>query len=46
VYRKPEDFDAHKETAHFAKWRDTVEGMMEAPRTRVIYQSLFPEPWK
>jgi autoinducer 2-degrading protein len=46
VYRGPEDFDAHKQTAHFAKWRDAVEGMMEVPRTRVTYQSLYPEPWK
>lgn len=45
VYRGPEDFDAHKRTAHFARWRDTVEDLMAEPRTRAIYQSLYPEPW-
>ena len=31
----------HKATAHYARWRDTVEPMMAAPRTNVKYESLF-----
>jgi quinol monooxygenase YgiN len=34
---------AHKETAHYAKWRDTVAAMMSAPRTSTKYSNLFPE---
>jgi (4S)-4-hydroxy-5-phosphonooxypentane-2,3-dione isomerase len=46
VYKTPEDFDAHKQTAHFARWRDTVEDLMAVPRTRVLCNSLYPEPWQ
>ena len=31
----------HKATAHYARWRDTVEPMMASPRTNVRYESLF-----
>ena len=31
----------HKATAHYARWRDTVEPMMASPRTNVKYESLF-----
>lgn len=37
VYRSVEATAAHKETAHYAKWRERVEPMMAAPRTRVQY---------
>lgn len=43
VYRSPEATAAHKETAHYAKWRDTVEPMMAEPRQRVQYNALFPD---
>ena len=43
VYRKPEDAGKHKETAHYAKWRDTVADMMAEPRKGVKYDNLFPE---
>jgi (4S)-4-hydroxy-5-phosphonooxypentane-2,3-dione isomerase len=33
---------AHKETAHYAKWRDTVAPMMAETRTSVKFTSLFP----
>jgi (4S)-4-hydroxy-5-phosphonooxypentane-2,3-dione isomerase len=33
----------HKETAHYAAWRDAVAPMMASPRTSVKYQSLCPE---
>jgi quinol monooxygenase YgiN len=42
VYRTTEAPAAHKETAHYAKWRDTVAEMMAAPRTSVKYSNLFP----
>lgn len=43
AYRTPEAPAAHKATAHYAKWRDTVEPMMAEPRTSVKYHSVFPE---
>jgi quinol monooxygenase YgiN len=34
---------AHKETPHYAKWRDTVAPMMAETRTSVKFTNLFPE---
>ncbi len=42
VYRTPEDAAKHKETAHYARWRDTVAGMMAEPRKGIKYTKLFP----
>ncbi len=43
VYRTPDDPARHKETAHYRKWRDTVESMMAEPRTAVKYVNVFPD---
>ena len=47
VYRTWEAPAQHKETAHYAVWRDAVAPMMAEPRTSVKYSSLFPadEGW-
>lgn len=42
VYRTAEDPARHKETAHYATWRDTVAEMMARPRTSVKYGNCFP----
>ena len=42
VYRTAEDPARHKETAHYKKWRDTVEVMMAEPRRSVKLANLFP----
>ena len=42
VYRTAEATAQHKETAHYARWRDTVAEMMAEPRTSVKYANLFP----
>ena len=34
--------NAHKETAHYLKWRETVEPWMEKPRKGTPYKLLFP----
>ena len=44
IYRTAEDPAKHKETAHYATWRDTVESLMAEPRRSVKYHALFPEP--
>lgn len=43
VYRDADAPARHKETAHYAKWRDTVAPMMAEPRTSVKYSNMFPE---
>lgn len=42
IYRTAEDPGRHKETAHYARWRDEVESMMAEPRRAVRYTGLFP----
>jgi quinol monooxygenase YgiN len=42
AYRSKEGHAAHRETAHFRKWTDTVEPMMAEPRSRVIYTNVDP----
>lgn len=44
IYRGPDDPAKHKETAHYAKWRDTVAPMMAEPRRGVRYAALTPAP--
>lgn len=43
VYRTFGDPARHKETAHYQKWRDTVEPMMAEPRQSVKYSNSFPD---
>jgi len=43
VYKTAEAQSAHKETAHYLKWRDTVADMMAEPRQGVKYGNVFPE---
>ena len=43
IYRTPADPARHKETAHYAAWRDAVELMMAEPRRSVKYHALFPD---
>jgi (4S)-4-hydroxy-5-phosphonooxypentane-2,3-dione isomerase len=44
VYRTAEAAAAHKETAHYAKWRDAVASMMAEPRSSVKFNAVFPDP--
>lgn len=43
VYRTPEDPAKHKETAHYAAWRDAVADMMAEPRYSIKYDNIFPD---
>lgn len=43
VYRNATAPAAHKETAHYTLWRDTVAPMMAAPRTSVKFGNVFPD---
>ena len=42
AYRTAEAPARHKETAHYAAWRDAVAEMMAEPRYSVKYQNCFP----
>jgi quinol monooxygenase YgiN len=43
VYRTQDDPAKHKETAHYAQWRDTVAEMMAEPRHAVKFSNVFPD---
>lgn len=43
VYKTAEAPAAHKETAHYLKWRDTVAEMMAEPRQGIKYSNIFPD---
>jgi (4S)-4-hydroxy-5-phosphonooxypentane-2,3-dione isomerase len=42
VYVDQSAADAHKQTAHYARWRDTVAVMMAQPRTSTRFLAVFP----
>jgi (4S)-4-hydroxy-5-phosphonooxypentane-2,3-dione isomerase len=43
AYRNAAAIVAHKETAHYARWRDTVAPLMAEPRTSTRYVNVFPD---
>jgi autoinducer 2-degrading protein len=43
VYRSLEAQLAHKETAHYLRWRDAVAELMAEPRTSARYVNVFPD---
>jgi autoinducer 2-degrading protein len=42
AYASVADAAAHKQTAHYAQWRDAVADMMAEPRLGVPMNGLFP----
>jgi (4S)-4-hydroxy-5-phosphonooxypentane-2,3-dione isomerase len=42
VYRDEAASAAHKETEHYATWRDSVADMMAAPRSAARFTAVFP----
>lgn len=43
VYRTKDDPARHKQTAHYKLWKQEVEKMMVVPRTKKVYDSVFPD---
>jgi quinol monooxygenase YgiN len=43
VYRGEAGAAAHKQTEHYARWRDAVADMMAAPRTSRKFRNVFPD---
>jgi (4S)-4-hydroxy-5-phosphonooxypentane-2,3-dione isomerase len=44
IYRDEDAPAAHKATAHYARWRETVEPMMAEPRRSSRWHARFPAP--
>jgi len=42
-YRTSDAPAKHKETAHYANWRDAVAPMMAEPRTSVKFSNVYPD---
>jgi len=45
VYRDEAAVRAHQATAHYAKWRAEIEGLLVTPRVSEKFTSVFPEPY-
>ena len=43
VYKTAEAPAAHKETAHYLRWREMVAEMMAEPRQGIKYGNIFPD---
>jgi (4S)-4-hydroxy-5-phosphonooxypentane-2,3-dione isomerase len=43
VYQSEHAAAAHKETPHYARWRDTVAPWMASPRQGIKHTLLFPD---
>ena len=42
IFVSQADSGAHKDTAHYKKWKNTVEDMMSEPRRSYRLKSIFP----
>jgi autoinducer 2-degrading protein len=42
AYASAEDAAAHKQTAHYLQWRDSVANWMAEARQGIAYHGLFP----
>jgi quinol monooxygenase YgiN len=43
MYRNSDAIAKHKETIHYAEWRDTAEPLMFEPRKKITYIKIFPD---
>jgi (4S)-4-hydroxy-5-phosphonooxypentane-2,3-dione isomerase len=43
AYRAAEAPAAHKQTAHYREWADTVADMMAVPRSSVKFDRVYPD---
>jgi (4S)-4-hydroxy-5-phosphonooxypentane-2,3-dione isomerase len=43
VYRSAEAPAAHKLTAHYREWAETVADMMAVPRSSLKFERIYPE---
>ncbi|MBM3699474.1 MAG: antibiotic biosynthesis monooxygenase [Actinobacteria bacterium] len=43
AYKNEDAISRHKQTAHYNKWKNTVENMMSVPRKSIKYTNVFPD---
>ena len=43
IYRTADAPAAHKQTAHYRQWAETVADMMAVPRSSVKFDKVYPE---
>ena len=43
VYESKEAVDAHKQTPHYSRWRETVAPWMAGPRQGLLHSIIRPE---
>jgi (4S)-4-hydroxy-5-phosphonooxypentane-2,3-dione isomerase len=43
VYQSEDDVGRHKETEHYARWRDAVPDMMVEPRYSIKFNNISPD---
>ena len=43
VYKDSNAVEQHKETSHYAEWRQSAEHMITEPRKSIKYVNIFPE---
>lgn len=43
AYASAEHAAAHKQTAHYSEWRETVADWMASPRQGIAYHGLYPQ---
>lgn len=43
VYKNEQAARDHKQTAHYATWRDTVADMMQTPRSSEQFRNVSPD---
>jgi (4S)-4-hydroxy-5-phosphonooxypentane-2,3-dione isomerase len=42
VYRDEAAIDAHRQSVHYAKWRQAADPLMAEPRSRTMFKPVFP----
>lgn len=42
AYKTQQDAVAHKQTAHYLAWRDTVADWMAEPRLGIVHHGVYP----
>ena len=42
VYRTKDDPEKHRATPHYNRWREAVEPLQAEPRTKLVYENVFP----
>ena len=43
IYKNNDAIGKHKETAHYADWRDAVESLQLEPRNKITYVKISPD---